>query len=202
MKAQARLASPVPARPATPVEDRTHYRGVMSTLTSGVVVVTVGGDDAHGMTANSVTSVSLDPPMLLACVNRTARMHAAIEGAGCFAVSVLAGDQRPVADHFSDRTRPPGAAQFHGLDVVPGRLTGAPLVAHALAWFECRLNSTYPGGDHSIFLADVLSAECDLRRAPRARGLAYFRSAYHEPQQLPPAPSSPPSSLPLRMTAW
>lgn len=126
---------------------------------TGVTVVTVGGAVPHGMTANSFTAVSLDPPLVLVCVERSAVMHTSLARSHRFAVSVLAADQEPVARYFADRSRPQGSAQFDRVDWLPGPLTGAPLVVGALAHFECEVWRRYSGGDHTIFVGLLLSHE-------------------------------------------
>ncbi|MEU1606210.1 flavin reductase family protein [Micromonospora matsumotoense] len=141
------------------VVDPAALRRAFAAFATGVTVVTVGGRTPHGMTANAFTSVSLDPPLLLVCVDREAVMHRHLVAAGSFAVSVLAADQEHVARHFADRRRPLGAAQFDVVDWRPGRLTGAPLITGALASFECALWRDYEGGDHTIFVGRLLSAE-------------------------------------------
>ncbi len=132
-------------------------RRVFGAFPTGVTVVTVGGGTPHGMTANSFTSVSLDPPLVLICVDRGAVMHEALTTTGCFGVSVLGAHQEKVARHFADRWRPSGQAQFDDIDWVPGRVTGTPLIAGSVARFECELWRSYEGGDHTIFIGRVLS---------------------------------------------
>ncbi|WP_409181519.1 flavin reductase family protein [Amycolatopsis sp. VS8301801F10] len=134
------------------------FRKAMARFATGVTVLTTGGARVHGMTANAIASVSLDPPLLLCCVARTAAMHEAIAGTGSFAVSVLSAGQSGLASYFSGRDRPLGPGQFAGVDCVPGPHTGAPLLSGALAWLECTLVSHYAGGDHSIFVGEVRSA--------------------------------------------
>ncbi|WP_326552323.1 flavin reductase family protein [Micromonospora sp. NBC_01813] len=141
------------------VSDPVELRQVLGTFATGVTVVTVGGNQPHGMTANSFASVSLDPPLVLVCVGRQAVMHDSLVSAGAFAVSVLAADQEKIARHFANKWRPLGAAQFDDVEWRPGRLTGAPLIGQALAHFECELWRTYDGGDHSIFAGQLLSAQ-------------------------------------------
>lgn len=133
-------------------------RDVMSEFATGITVLTARGDSAHGMTANAFTSVSLDPPMVLCCVARAARMHDAILEARNFGVSVLSTEQESVARYFASRSRPAGLAQFDRVDWFPGRHTGVPLLTGSLAWLECDLSEVYEGGDHSIFLGTVRSA--------------------------------------------
>jgi len=146
---------PTPLQPTDPGR----LRRALGTFATGVTVVTVGGDTPHGMTANSFTSVSLDPPLVLVCVGRGAIMHKILSERGAFGVSVLAADQERVARHFADRWRPLGTAQFDPIDWMPGHRTGAPLVGGALAHFECQLWRTYDGGDHTIFVGELLSLE-------------------------------------------
>jgi flavin reductase (DIM6/NTAB) family NADH-FMN oxidoreductase RutF len=139
------------------VTDSTALRRAYGAFATGVTVVTVGGPVPHGMTANSFTSVSLDPPLVLVCVGRDAVMHHALVSARRFGVSVLAADQEGVARHFADRRRPLGNGQFEYVDWRPGPLTGVPLISGALATFECALWRCYDGGDHSIFVGNLLS---------------------------------------------
>lgn len=154
-----RPLAPVSGRRAR-LSDQTSLREVMSRFATGVTVLTAGGADGHGMTANAFSSVSLDPPMVLCCVSRAARMHEVISSAGSFAVSILGADQQDVARHFADWRKPRGRAQFDSVSWYRGYRTGTPLITGALAWLECDLGRVYDGGDHSIFLGNVLSASC------------------------------------------
>lgn len=154
---------------------RTALRQVMARFATGVTVLTTGGAHCHGMTANSFTSVSLDPPLVLCCVARDARMHHAIRTERRFAVSVLAAGQRQVARHFASRSRPHGPAQFDAVAWLPGPLTGAPLLSGALAWLECGLAAVYDGGDHSVFLGRVLGSA----RGTEKEALLFFDSGFH-----------------------
>jgi flavin reductase (DIM6/NTAB) family NADH-FMN oxidoreductase RutF len=148
--------SPGPEQ-APRVIDSTLLRRAFGAFATGVTVVTTGGSEAtwHGMTANSFTSVSLDPPLVLVCVDQKAIMHRRLE-CGYFAVSVLSAEQEEVARHFANRRRTLGSAEFDAMDWRPGPLTGAPLIEKALAHFECALWRRYDGGDHTIFLGELL----------------------------------------------
>ncbi|WBB80696.1 flavin reductase family protein [Micromonospora sp. WMMD882] len=146
-------------QPIGDVTDPQQLRRIFGAFATGVTVVTVGGAEPHGMTANSFTTVSLDPPLVLISVDRRAIMHAALESTSHFGVSVLAADQELVARHFANRWRGLGRAQFDAVDWVPGRATGAPLIQGALARFECELWRSYDGGDHTLFLGLLLTAE-------------------------------------------
>ncbi len=166
----------VVSKPSSEMADAKLLRRAFGAFATGVTVVTVGGSSPHGMTANSFTSVSLDPPLVLVCVDREAVMHGHLIEAGCFGVSVLAGHQEKVARHFADRRRPEGAAQFDPVAWLPGPLTGAPLITGAIAHFECELWRSYDGGDHTIFLGSLLF----LDRQADEEGLLFFHGRFRE----------------------
>ncbi len=180
------VGSPEPSRPVlkrlpTPATRRrlsaqAGLREVMGQFATGVTVLTAGGERAHGMTANAVTSVSLEPPMVLCCVSRAARMHEAIVTAGSYAVTVLASDQKELAKYFADWRRPAGLAQFDSVDWTAGPQTGAPLLGGALAWLECELAEVYEGGDHSIFLGKVVASS----RGTAQDSLVFYGGGYHQ----------------------
>jgi flavin reductase len=156
--------------------DTTLLRRALGAFATGVTVVTVGGDTPHGMTANSFTSVSLDPPLVLISVGRGAVMHDILDESGHFAVSVLGAHQEPVARHFADRRRPLGIAQFDAVDWLPGPFTGAPLIDGAIAHFECDLWRSYDGGDHTIFIGKLLS----LDRPSDHEALLFFNGRFRQ----------------------
>lgn len=133
-------------------------REVMARFATGVVVLSVGGEHIHGMTANAFSSVSLDPPTVLCCVAHDAVMHRAIRSAGHFGVSVLGAGQEALARYFADKKRPLGPEQFDGLEWTAGPVTEAPLLQGATAWLECELSDSHDSGDHSIFVGDVVGA--------------------------------------------
>ncbi|MFI8828839.1 flavin reductase family protein [Streptomyces sp. NPDC053431] len=150
-------------------------REVMSRFATGVIVLTVGGERMHGMTANAFTSVSLDPPTVLCCVSHGAVMHGAITAAGRFGVSVMEAGQEEVARYFADKNRPLGPEQFEGVDTFPGPRTGVPLLSGALGWLECEIAGAYESGDHSIFLAGVLGSSLG---SGQQDGLVFFSGRY------------------------
>lgn len=176
----AEVAEPVASEPIerpdqTAQLDRFGLRRVFGRFTTGVTVVTTGGHAPHGMTANSFTSVSLSPPLVLICVLREAAMHSAILDRKSFAVSVLAAQQEGLARYFADRQRPHGDQEFALIDWSPGRFTGSPVVEGALAWLECSLTATYDGGDHSIFLGEVL----DMGLRDEDDALLFYDGFFH-----------------------
>lgn len=161
---------------APPVGDVQQLRHTLGTFATGVTVITVGGPTPHGMTANSFTAVSLDPPLVLACVQRDAFMHELLLRNQRFGVSVLAAGQEAVARRFADRRRELGTAEFDEVACQPGRLSGAPLMTDAAASLECALWRSYDGGDHTIFVGRLLS----LDRRPDAAVLLFLNGQFHQ----------------------
>ena len=153
--------------------DPAALRRAFGTFATGVTILTIGEPQPHGMTATSFTSVSLDPPLVLVCVDRRAVMHRKLD-ADAFGVSVLASDQEAVARHFANRARPLGSAQFECTDCTFGRVTGVPLIGGAIATFECRQWRRYDGGDHTIVLGRLVSFAWSDRRSP----LVFFTGAF------------------------
>lgn len=150
-------------------------RRAMTRLSSGVAVVaTQWQGRLHAMTATALCSVSLDPPLVLTCVGRASRFHAAILGSGTWGISLLAGDQQPLARHFADR----GRDLLTQFDTVPHRLgarTGAPLLEGGLAWLECETTAVHDGGDHSIVVGRVVDAGAG---PPELAPLTYYQGSY------------------------
>ena len=147
-------------------------RRVLGRFATGVTVVTTGSvDDPHGMTVNSFTSVSLDPPLVLICVDHRRASHERIRRAGRFAVSVLSAEQQPLSEYFA---RQRAALADGALKLFAGR-TGLPLIEGALAHLECRVVATFPGGDHSIFVGEVEHAAVGEGGSP----LIFFEGRYH-----------------------
>ncbi|MET7424629.1 flavin reductase family protein [Dactylosporangium sp. NPDC005555] len=165
------------------VSDPVQMRRVYGTFATGVTVVSVGGDEPHAMTANSFSAVSLDPPLILVCVDRDALMHQALSRTGVFGISVLAADQEAVARHYADRRRALGQEQFEFADWRPGGRTGAPLLAGAVAHIECELWRSYDGGDHTIFLG----CPRGMRRYGDGDALVFLGGRFHRLDMAPSA---------------
>ncbi|MER7898978.1 flavin reductase family protein [Streptomyces sp. NPDC096046] len=154
--------------------DPTRLRRALGAFATGVTVVTVGGSFPHGMTANSFTSVSLDPPLILVCLGRDTIMHRVLADAETFSVSVLDAGQEQVARYFADRSRPTGTAQFETVRCRPGRSADAPLITGAAAHFECAKWRAYDGGDHIICVGEVLA----LHDTPDREPLVFHRGRF------------------------
>jgi flavin reductase (DIM6/NTAB) family NADH-FMN oxidoreductase RutF len=157
--------------------DTKALRAAFAQFATGVTVMTSQTHAPCGMTANAFTSLSMDPPLALVCVAQSAAMHAAVLRARVFGVSVLAADQEGHACYFADRTRPRGAAEFDGIAWHPGPQTGVPLLAGALARLECRLTDVHRGGDHSIFVGEVVGFTHGAPTA--AEALIFHRGGFH-----------------------
>ena len=136
----------------------------------GVVTVQLAGE-AAGLTVDSFISLSLEPPLFGVALRRHAALHELLREAGTFAVSILASEQEHLAQHFA-RGVPP-IAHWTGIETERGHL-GAPLLAGALGWVECRLASEHELGDHTLFVGEVASA----RRGPGREALVHLRRAY------------------------
>lgn len=161
--------------PTPPVLDPAEFRQAVGRFATGVTVVTTRADGVdHAMTANAFTSVSLDPLLVLVCVEKVTRFHDAVMASGEWAVSVLGEDARDASVWFATRGRPL-RDQIGRFPHVRGEATGAAVLSGSLAWLECRTVSVHDGGDHSIVLGDVLSVGSE----PTATGpLLYYASGY------------------------
>ncbi len=160
---------PLPAASAAPIEVR-QFRRAMSHFVTGVTVATTRttAGEPVGVTINSFTSVSLDPPLVLFCLGRDSRSLPYFSAAGGFAVNVLAADQRELSQRFAR-----GPFDWHGVALDRG-VTGAPILKDCLAAFDCTVEAVHDGGDHAIFIGRVQRL-WSLREAPP---LVYYRSDY------------------------
>ncbi len=152
--------------------DSQRFREAMARFASGVTVVTTKDAESGvpvGFTASAFTSLSLDPPLVLVCLARSADCYPAFAKAEAMAVSILAAGQQDVALRFATR----GADKFGPTAVVSGDLTGLPLIADALAHVECAIWDRFDGGDHVILVGKVLSA-----RAADAEPLLHFNRRF------------------------
>lgn len=128
------------------------------------------------MTVSAFNSVSLDPLLVLVCVEKITRFHEAVLGSGLWAVSMLSDDADDVARWFAEKARPTGG-QMADYAHHPGPATGMPVLDQAMAVIECRTRAVYDGGDHDILLGDVLGVWSDP--SPR-RPLLYFEGGYRQ----------------------
>ncbi len=133
------------------------FRAVMRHWATGITLITCEAPKGlHGITVNSFTSLSLDPPLALVCIDQKAKASHEIPAAGHFVVNFLGQDSQEVSDRFAGR-RPELADPFTGLSI--GRTpAGHPMLPQALAYLDCTLRENLPGGDHLILVGDVISA--------------------------------------------
>jgi flavin reductase (DIM6/NTAB) family NADH-FMN oxidoreductase RutF len=164
------------AEPSTKSEYRTGHdprtlRDALGCFATGVTVVTCLDGDGRpvGLTANSFTSVSLDPPLLLVCIAKEAASAAALREAAHFAVNVLQRGQQPASIRFSTRDQD----RFGATPWSTGEF-GAPVLMESLGVFECSAHAVYEGGDHDILVGQVVKASFD----PGLDPLLYFRGKY------------------------
>ena len=158
------------------------YRDIWGTFATGVMVVTTDCDGwLHGMTANGVTSVSLDPLLLLVCVAKSSRCHSQLTDAGKFGISLLAEDQEELSNLFAESADPEdGSLRGAAFHTGPN---GTPLLDGCLAYLECEVKEVFAGGDHDIFLGEALDGKLvDTERAP----LLFFRGGYRHLALLTP----------------
>ena len=149
--------------------DDAQFKLAMSHFASGVTVVTTEhGGRPYGMTVASFASLSLHPPLVLVCIEKAVKSHDAIAASRRFGVSILGADQAELSNRFASKADD----KFAGVTIHRGE-TGLPLIGGALCMLECSVREQLPGGDHSIFVGEVLATHV-AEGAP----LLYFRSAY------------------------
>ena len=152
--------------------DRDVFRHVIGHFASGVTVITTRQDGKDfGMTASAVSSLSMDPPMLLVCINRRNPTQQAVSASRVFAVNILAREQEDVSRACASRR----VEESRRLEGIPyhEEATGSPVLDHAIAFLDCRVEHDYDGGDHIIFVGRVEAAG-----ARDGEPLVYFRGNY------------------------
>lgn len=146
------------------------FRAALSRFPSGVTVVTTrdGEDRFHGLTVSAFCSVSLEPPRVLICVEKTTGSHFALESSEAFVVNVLNADQRELSERFASLIED----KFDSVEFAAG-IDGIPVLLGCLVTLECRVTNAYDGGDHSIFVGEVEKATVN-----DGDPLLYFRGDY------------------------
>jgi flavin reductase (DIM6/NTAB) family NADH-FMN oxidoreductase RutF len=148
------------------------FRSVLGRFASGVTVVTARIDDADcGMTVSSFCSLSLQPPLVLACIDRTAEMHDLLAPDLRIVVNILSAPQEALSRRFSEEH---GARRFDGIGFSRDD-HGIVVLDGVLAWLQCRIAARYPGGDHTLVVAEV-----DDATTTDLRPLLYYRGGYAE----------------------
>ena len=170
--------------------DQNQFRKVMGLRPAGVTVVTTsdGAGRTWGLTATAVCGVSLEPPLLLVCIDREADCHSAFLETQGFAVNLLRRDQEELSRRFASKD----PRKFEGVAFRAG-ITGAPVMTNVLATMECRMVARYPGGDHTIFVGQVISCAAPPGEEVGSP-LLYFRGDYTGVANRLPADVSSPRS--------
>lgn len=154
-----------------PVPDTREFRDALGRFATGVALVTAALEDGPtGLIVNSLTSVSVEPPLVLFCASRSSVTWSRMRRADRFAVNVLGRD----LEAFVARAAAPGSDRFAGVAWTPGR-GGAPLLTHALASLECETVAEHPGGDHWIVIGRV----DDLHVSSTVEPLIFFQGDFH-----------------------
>jgi flavin reductase (DIM6/NTAB) family NADH-FMN oxidoreductase RutF len=151
--------------------DENEFRQALSRFASGVTVATTRSSDGkpHGLTVSAFCSVSLSPPLVLICIERSAPSHDAFADCGAFVVNILHESQIPISQQFAM----PAIDKFDLISSQPG-IEGIPVFENSLATLECRLRYRHEGGDHSIFVGEV-----ETIRVADGDPLIYFKGEYH-----------------------
>ena len=147
------------------------FRDVLGRYASGVTVITaIVGETPVGMTCQSFSSVSLNPPLVTFLPSATSRAWPEIQRAGAFCVNFLAEGQADLSNQMASRT----ADKFAGVSWTPAPATGSPLVADALGYVDCRIQAVHTAGDHYIVVGRVL----ELDAGPAEKPLLFFQGRY------------------------
>lgn len=150
------------------------FRDVMGRFATGVsVMTTVHEGTIHGMTANAVAAVSLDPLLALVCVERDTNMRELVASSGVFGLSFLHEEDEGVAVHFADPYRPSGDEQFSAIE-HHAAVTGAPILDAAIGYVDCEVWAAHDAGDHQIVVGEVVGLGLGDPPDP----LLFFRGAY------------------------
>jgi flavin reductase (DIM6/NTAB) family NADH-FMN oxidoreductase RutF len=152
------------------------FRKAMGCFATGVTIITLDLEgEVHGMTANAFASVSLEPPLLLVCVDQSARTHAHMHAKKRFGINILAERQRVISEYYARPVHIHGSAEEEAGARFDRTAHGTPVLQGALAYLECQLQSAREAGDHTIFIAEV--EEVVVRDG---EPLLFFRSRYRK----------------------
>ena len=157
----------------SPVDADT-FKNALASWASGVTVLTTEHEgQVYGITASSFSTLSMDPLLVLVCIQNGNHLERMVPASGKFAVSVLATGQDAISNHFAVSGRDPGP-ELDGFETFTDQ-TGCPILTDAIAHLDCELESVLPGGDHVIAVGRVVGAASDAGKEP----LLYFRRGYH-----------------------
>jgi len=154
-----------------PIE-KNELRRVMGHFATGVTVITTlrASGEMHGLTANAFTSLSLEPPLVIVCVDKKAESYPCFDESRIFTVNILSAEQEGVSRRFAVS----GGEKFQGISYRTGA-NGAPILDNTLGYIECKVTASHDGGDHTIYIGEVEQAEVH-----EAKPLLFFRGGYRE----------------------
>ena len=134
-------------------------RSVMGEFATGVTAVTLNGDEPHGITVNAFSSVSLDPPLVLVCLDHGTEAHEQLQSgeADGYCVNILAADQQILGEHFADMAEE-DIDPFEDVETMTAE-TGAPVFTESLGYVDCSIHEAVEAGDHTIYIGSVEAAE-------------------------------------------
>lgn len=167
------------------------FKAAMASFAAGVTIITSvdARGTLHALTATAFSSVSLEPPLCLVCIDKRARTYRSLLVRGCFAVNILNAGQESLSVQFASSV----VDKFAGVHWRPGQVTACPIIEGALAWMECRVVEVHSGGDHDIVLGRVVAVQ-----VRDGSPLVYWRGSY---SSLPPPPPSDPAEADDRAAA-
>lgn len=172
------------------IVDSQAFRAVMGRFATGVTVVTsCQGNYRYGITVNAFTSLSLDPPLVLICIERNSRVHQILLESRIFAVNLLSAEQEELSRCFASTSE----LRYNDFCEAPSHAesTGAPVLEGTLGFLDCRVVDVFPGGDHSIFVGHVEAlSSVDASGGEPPEPLLYFRSRYLRSQSAAPTEGS------------
>lgn len=152
------------------------FRKAMGSFATGVTIITVDLDgEVHGMTANAFASVSLDPMLVLVCVDHSTRTHAHLHAKKRFGINVLGEDQRAISEYYARPERTHENAESEAGARFERTRQGTPMLHGSLAYLECKLHSAQEAGDHTIFIAEVEDVIVQ-----EGQPLLFFKGKYRE----------------------
>jgi 3-hydroxy-9,10-secoandrosta-1,3,5(10)-triene-9,17-dione monooxygenase reductase component len=173
--------TPIPVDDPDAAAEARRFRDVLGMFATGVTVVTsMSGDEPVGMTCQSFSSVSLDPPLVMFCPAKTSRAWPLMRQAGFFCVNFLSDGQQDISNGMASK----GAEKFHGVGWKPAS-TGAPLIDGVLGYVDCTIDRVHEAGDHYIVVGRVQELDMgDGRAETRGAGtpLLFHRGAYTKPE--------------------
>ncbi len=154
------------------------FRTVMGHFATGVTVVTaLDGDRPYGITVNALSSVSLQPPLVMVALDRRRFLTPVVRAGGRYAVNILGEDQQGLSDCFAGAPVTPGREAFCGASWHPGP-SGLPLLDGAIATLECTVVQTFSAGDHDLFIGEVDTLGSHRKGTSEPMPLLYYRRRY------------------------